>query len=341
MDVKKKDRIVLICCLAAIVVSIGIGFLESKVFSSLFSTTDVIDEAGVVIDGNFVDNNINNALYSPLVARVGDKLYVSLYPRGIYEISESGSKRLSSDCGEVAVVDGELYAWVSSGLKHIDAAEGKLVAQTELDNLYSIRSGDVYIDYIIEQVGIASEKHTAQFMYKGETVHTVESEHSLYYYIDNETNSIFYTTSENELRRFDFSDNSDWLVYQFGEAYPESLIVEDGVLFISVQDNEISSVCYFDLDSLDIVPTTIAESDEYYLTFNAYGGNVYIVSGPNLIKYDISSGEKQVIATKTNIYHCYIVDDKWVYFIDVNSPEDADELWRVTQDGSIIEKVMD
>ena len=171
MDVKKKDRIVLICCLAAIVVSIGVGFVGVKVFSSLFSTNDVIDEAGVVIDGNFVDNSVNNAVYSAAVARIGDKLYVSLYPGGIYEISESGKRRLIDEYAEIAVIDGELYAQFTNGAKKYDPASGKFVSQDDVSSIYSMKSGDIYIDYEFNET-----KHIVRFIYKGKTLKTLEAD---------------------------------------------------------------------------------------------------------------------------------------------------------------------
>ena len=345
MDVKKKDRIVLICCLAAIVVSIGVGFLGAKMFSSFFSTTDVIDEEGVVIDGNFVDNNVNNAVYSAMVARIGNKLYASLYPGGIYfpggiyEISESGIRRLIDEYAEIAVIDGELYAEFTNGAKKYDFESGKFVSQDDVSSIYSMKSGDIYIDYAFNETE-RELKHIARFIYKGKTLKTIEADFSLYYYIDG--TSIFYTNSDNELRRFDVSDETDWLVYDFGDGYPESLIIEDGKLVIlsSQYDPFVSGVYYLGLDETEIIFKPIEESEEY-LAFNVYDGKVYVAfTGGKLNVFDLATGEKKTLVEKNNIYHVYIVDDKWVYFIDIDA-KGNDSLWRVTQDGSIIEKVMD
>lgn len=344
MDVKKKDRIVLICCLAAIVVSIGVGFLGVKVFSSLFSTTDVIDEAGVVIDGNFVDNSVNNAVYSASVARIGNKLYASLYPGGIYEISESGIRRLIDEYAEIAVIDGELYAQFTNGAKKYDFERGKFVSQDDVNSIYSMKSGDIYIDYEFVETETEHEtKHIVRFIYKGKTLKTLESDFSLYYYIDG--TNIFYTNSDYELRRFDVSDETDWLVYDFGGvggSYPESLIIEDGKLVIASSqfDPFVSGVYYLGLDETEIVFKPIEESDDF-VEFNVCDGKVYVaLSGGKLNVFDLATGEKKTLAEKNDIYHAYIVDDKWVYFIDIDAKYN-DSLWRVTQDGSIIEKIMD
>lgn len=335
----KKDRIVLICCLAAIVVSIGVGFLGVKVFSSLFSTTDVIDETGVVIDGNFVDNSVNNAVYNPMVARIGDKLYVSLYPGGIYEISESGKRRLIDECAEIAVIDGELYAEFFNGVKKYDPASGKFVSQDEVNSIYSMKSGDVYIDYEIVENDYEF-KHIVRFIYKGKTLKTIEADFSLYYYIDGD--NIFYTNSDNELRRFDVSDETDWLVYDFGfDSYPESLIIEDGKLVIlsNKYDPFVTGVYYLGLDETEIIPKPIEENEEY-LAFNVYDGKVYVALTDGKINvFDLATGEEKTLVEKNDIYHVYIVDDKWVYFIDIDAKGNY-SLWRVTQDGSIVEKIL-
>ena len=336
MDVKKKDRIVLICCLAAIVVSIGVGFLGVKMFSSLFSTTDIIDEEGVVIDGNFVDNSVNNAVYYPTVARIGNKLYASLYPGGIYEISESGKRRLSNQYAEIAVIDGELYAEFTNGTKKYDPASGKFVSQDDVSSIYSMKSGDIYIDYEFNET-----KHIVRFIYKGKTLKTLKSGFSLYYYIDG--TNIFYTTSDNELRRFDVSDETDWLVYDFGlDSYPESLIIEDGKLVIasSQYDPFVSGVYYLGLDETEIIFKPIEESDDF-IAFNVYDGKVYVaLTNGKINVFDLATGEKKTLVEKNEISQVYIVDDKWVYFIDIDAKYN-DSLWRVTQDGSIVEKVMD
>ena len=337
MDVKKKDRIVLICCLAAIVVSIGIGFLGVKMFSSLFSTTDVIDEAGVVIDGNFVDNSVNNSVYNASVARIGNKLYASLYPGGIYEISESGIRRLSDEYAVIAVIDGELYAELIDGTKKYDFESGKFVSQDDVSSIYSMKSGDIYIDYEFNQTE-DEFKHIVRFIYKGKTLKTIEADFSLYYYIDGD--NIFYTNGDNELRRFDVSDETDWLVYDFGDSYPESLIIEDRNLVIlsNQYDPFVSGVYYLGLDDTDITFKPIEESEEY-LAFNVYDGKVYItLTNGKLNVFDLATGEKKTLAEKNDIYHAYIVDDKWVYFIDIDAKRN-DSLWRVAQDGSVTEKV--
>lgn len=340
MDVKKKDRIVLICCLAAIVVSIGVGFLGAKMFSSFFSTTDVIDEEGVVIDGNFVDNSVNNAVYNASVARIGDKLYVSLYPEGIYEISESGKRRLSNQYAEIAVIDGELYAQFTNGAKKYDPASGKFVSQDDVSSIYSMKSGDIYIDY--EFVETEHEfKYIVRFIYKGKTLKTIKADFSLYYYIDGD--NIFYTNSDNELRRFDVSDETDWLVYDFGfDSYPESFIIEDGKLVIlsSQCDPFVSGVYYLGLDETEIIFKPIEESDDF-IEFNVCDGKVYVaLTNGKINVFDLATGEKKTLVEKNEISHVYIVDDKWVYFIDIDA-KGNDSLWRVTQDGSIVEKVMD
>jgi hypothetical protein len=325
--------------LAAIVVSIGVGFLGAKVFSSLFSTTDVIDETGVVIDGNFVDNSVNNAVYNPMVARIGDKLYVSLYPGGIYEISESGKRRLIDECAEIAVIDGELYAEFFNGVKKYDPASGKFVSQDEVNSIYSMKSGDVYIDYEIVENDYEF-KHIVRFIYKGKTLKTIEADFSLYYYIDGD--NIFYTNNDNELRRFDVSDETDWLVYDFGfDSYPESLIIEDGKLVIlsNQYDPFVTGVYYLGLDETEIIFKPIEENEEY-LAFNVYDGKVYVALTDGKINvFDLATGEKKTLVEKNDIYHVYIVDDKWVYFIDIDAKGNY-SLWRVTQDGSIVEKVM-
>lgn len=341
MDVKKKDRIVLICCLAAIVVSIGVGFLGAKVFSSIFSTSDVIDEEGVVIDGNFVDNSVNNAVYSAAVARIGDKLYVSLYPGGIYEISESGIRRLIDEYAEIVVIDGELYAEFTNGAKKYDFESGKFVSQDDVSSIYSMKSGDIYIDYAFNEIE-HEIKHIARFIYKGKTLKTLEADFSLYYYIDG--TNIFYTNSDNELRRFDVTDETDWLVYDFGgvgDGYLESLIIEDGKLVIASSqfDPFVSGVYYFELDGTEVIPKPIEESEDY-LAFNVCDGKVYVaLTGGKLNVFDLATGEKKTLAEKNEIYHVYIVDDKWVYFIDIDA-KGNDSLWRVSQDGSIVEKIL-
>lgn len=346
MNNKKRNKIILIYCGIALLILICICVLG--VFAFALRPQENTKE--VVVDGKLIDNDINNSLCgNNRLLRLDDKIYFDLYSDGLYELSERGSRRLKYGGGFfggtmgstnyfLAKINGELYCQYNNSIKKYDPETEKFVSQNEFSSISSIALGDIVVDVKYPLWG----DRAVSFVYKGETLKTHKSEDYTVHYISGEY--IYYSFDLCEIRRFNVVSKSDELVIDVGndEKYIENIIVENGKLIYVIRKDDSTDICYFQLDDENKTIRTIKiDTSGSSLRYNVFDNKLFVGANDTLTKYDLITGENQALVEKEGIDDIYIVDDKWVYF----TAEDDEyvflyDLWRITQDGSVMEKVL-
>lgn len=347
MDNKKKNTIVLFSCIAAVLFSVGVAFLGVKVLNFGFQEKEY---EGVVVDGNYIDNETNNVSIYAAFTRIGDKLYYLDNSKGLYEISEDGVNRIYRNAFDEFLwaprnINGELYCKGDESVKKYDRESGCFVDQSEIKDVYSIPVGDILVE-----TGYDEYRNLNQILiiYKSELIKTIETEYYQTFYVAGDY--VYYVFEGNKIRRFNVIDKTDELVAEVGDYWIYTIIVEDEKIVFDADEYNVDNYKYgedtsfvfcIDLNDESKTLKKLFETDET-ININVCDNKVYISSSDGtLTKYDLKTSEQTRLCKKNSIYTCYIVDDKWVYFIDTGSSffGASETLWRVTQDGTILEKV--
>ena len=310
----------------------------------LLITVFLQSKNSVEISGNVIENQNYN--YNLL--RIDDKLYYnyekSQSNHGLIEISEKSSKKifwngyhpLASPRKLLSIIknyDDKLVTANDNGDILVYNYITKKVEEHEYLN--SIPGISMYFqqvgDEIVYSVYNASKDSDTVFIYN-ESSREVIAENVVTDFVV-VGNDIYYAKngadeSREELRRYNISNKTDDLIAYLVDYFVYSIYVENNTVVF----NACNGVYKINLNSSSKAVDTIYE-DAGACVYATYNNKAYIVKDNRLVCHDLVSSKNTELC---NSYaeECYIVDDMWIYFRGKNS-----SLWRVTQDGSIVERV--
>jgi len=307
------------------------------------------------VSGVPVDNDYNNALFSPIFVRSGDSLYYFYYNDsfafdGLYKITSQKIERIYVPVdkkGGAYLIrtynNTPIMFYQNEGIHTYDAKQSELLLLSKKSALSQINDS-----FLITEFGtVFAKKDSYSACYAialqtndGEQLLVeVEADHEsigsyylkdglLYYNIvySNKNPSL----RANHLHVYDFSNGTDRFVYDFGSAPCSQFLIESNYLVYVC--NSLNSLYLIDLNQDILEPTKIYSSSNLF-AFNAYNGKIYIPTKEGLNSYDLLSKELSPLCDQKSDW-CYIVDDYWVYFVGEKSA-----LWRVPQAGGEAEKV--
>ena len=342
----------------AFIVVVSICLLT--VVGSHIKDTYILPYGKVDVSGNIVNNDYNNCLAGGYLVRLDDKLYYN-YDKigscyGLIEISETGSKRVFWEgykwkydvlLGFIRKENGELL------MMHDDKVN-RYIPETqtfEYSGIYKDipyirlnfqkKGNEIYYLYCSEShcgpIACYSEKGTeivvnkdiGTFHIVGDNIFYIDSERK-----DGKSISIFY--------KYNIIEKTETVICEMSEFYPYVFFVEDNCIIFESSNREKNNkhgVYKINLANEDIkIETVCAEyynkpKDYMIRGINVFDKKIYVASNYGVECYDLSTNKGSQLCTK-HAEKCYILDDKWVYFID-----DKYVLWRVAQDGSVTEKV--
>ena len=148
---------------------------------------------------------------------------------------------------------------------------------------------------------------------------------------------------QTELRRYHTTDRTEDILFR-SETYSAADWTEYVVLCASEDYVVFEKIRYWDEENPYEIysmattpqgktPKRIYASDEDVAISEIYNDCVYLATTQGVIRYNLETDEQTVLSDRY-AEKCYILDDTWVYFISNNA-----SLWRVAQDGSVVEHV--
>ena len=333
---KKSKRIIIIISLGALLFGI--------IMLSLF----LKNTKKIIVDGNPVDNNVNNLMAFSSFARVGDTLYYSdvgdFFSYGLYRIDERGTKRLLWDGPVVSVgksypikvIDGKLYCVIDGVVMLYDSSNDTFSKATNFKDYFEMKDG-IMVEYIFSH---EEDIHELSFKQNGKTLKNIESVYFPPFFIYDDY--IYYNVNcDNVIRRYGIKDMSEESFLVLEDSLIEKIVFSNNSIIFLTYDKvqKTDRICCVDILDPDKTIYTIT-SQKYLNPFIVYNDKVYISTyDGHLYNYDLVTKETFDYCKKDCILECFIVDDKWIYFIEIENGSDNRVLWRITQDGKIIEKV--
>lgn len=302
----------------------------------------------IIVDGEAIDNNINSLTAFSNFTRVGDSLYYSdvgdFFSYGLYRIDERGTKRLLWDGPVVSVgksypvkaIDGLLYCENDGVMMVYDSSIDTFSEAADFKNCTVISDG-IAVEYFYND-----EEYIHELVFKqaDKTVKTITSDYFPYFFVYGDY--IYYNTDcDNVVRRYGIKNmvEESFLVLEDCKIY--QIALSNNNVIICAYDNVQSTdkICCVDINDPAKTIYTIT-SQKYLNPFIVYNDKVYISTyDGHLYNYDLVTKETFDYCKKDCILECFIVDDKWIYFIEIENGSNNRVLWRITQDGKIIEKV--
>ena len=353
----------------AFIVVVSICLLT--VVGSHIKDTYILPYGKVDVSGNIVNNDYNNCLAGGYLVRLDDKLYYNYVKSGrcygLIEISETGSKRvfwkgIKMDAYKlthfIRKENSELLMMLDDKVnRYIPETQTFEYSDTYKDipcsNLDFQRSGDgiYYLSYFENPYASGAsaayydKKYIAYYDEKGEEV-VVNKEVDAFNIVGD---NIFYLVRERKdgkqisrLNKYNIAEKTDTVICETSELYfyTEFLIEDNHIVFKAFNQETREEGVYkinvvHENAQIETVCTENKQKDSDYniYLFNVFDKKIYVASNYGVECYDLSTNKGSQLCTKY-ARECYILDDKWVYFIG-----DENVLWRVAQDGSVTEKV--
>lgn len=316
----------------------------------------------IYISGNIINNSRNNYHAGGNLCRIGNKLYYNYQRGGLdYGLIEISNQNVENIYNEGFVFKDNIqlnYLFfdykdtiyiLNNGIKYFDFEKKSFLdyVKIDLDDDYSIQDICILDDNSILYTTIDKSC---------DEVFPVPSKLFLYDVITNKSSviidksvisfcetydKIYYVTCQGEkyyLFMYDLSSKEDLLVTTLPGYDSIYLMIDqhNNLIFNVVKEYDGDNYSRNSLYKLnlndDVVKLDLVYScKDYYYNYNIYNNAVYVCTESGLMKF---CGGKQTLLYGRVCRECYIVDDKWVYFIDYDS-----KLWRVTQNGDTLEKV--
>lgn len=303
----------------------------------------------ISVSGSIINNDYNNYLAGANLARIDKKLYYNYYKSptcyGLIEISREEPKRIHWN--------GEKWFGSDHYNYPIRAYDDKLVVKKNDCELICYSSvtkefGEFdefpcsYIGTInVEEASYCiSSDESNLIKYRNDQKIILTNDYVTNLYLSNEY--IYYAAyvqmyekSEVHICRYSTLDD-DIEVLCVTQVLPETLYVYDNyIVFIGYTNDTMDAQkglfkIDMNLSSYEIKTIVV---DDSILSLNLFDGVAYIASKSGIKIYDINSDDFNLLCDEY-AEECYILDDKWVYFVGKNCV-----LWRVTQDGAVVEKV--
>ena len=341
---------------AKIIVPIVIGaILTMAVVVALIANAFVVPKTAVDVSGNIVDNDYNNYLTSGNLVRIDDKLYYNYekndFCHGLIEISSEGSKRIDWDgvtilqtdhkTHPIRKYDGKLLSHKHYDKNTITIFNFKTEKFEENESLNSIPEsrleffktdkGIVYITYDIHSADndMAIYANSKQSILADDSVSGFAVVGDDIYYSQSHIDEGVWS---DKIKKYNLIDESYTEICDLSVYLPSNIFVENNILiFDSYYADNQNGLYKIDLDFPNEVETVyLGDSMKRY---NVFENKIYIATEKGVICHDLETNESISLCDKY-AEECYLVDDKWVYFKGKRS-----SLWRVAQDGSIVEKV--
>lgn len=318
------------------------------------------EKRNVIISGNIVDNHLNNYRMGGNLCRIGGKLYFNYqksgFDYGLMEISDNSAKKIYHEGFRLkdniflnhrflnyrdtlySVFDNIKYFdfenKVFQDFSFIPLGENNVIQDISIQNRYILYT---IADSTQSQVfPVPSELYLYDIISK--TNRIIIDKDLIAFYPKNE--KIYYVIQQNgnyKICIFDVELQQDIGIFDLPGYDANGLIIDDEknmvfnvVAYDKVNDADLNSLYIIDLDDttkLDLVYSCY----DYYYNYNVYNGAVFVCTENGLKKF--TDGQELLLCDITP-RECYIVDEKWVYFVDYDSA-----LWRVTQDGNDLQKV--
>lgn len=319
----------------------------------------------VDISGDIVDNNKNNQFSGGEVCRIGDKLYFdydkSEIHSGLIEISKRGAKKLycyspfdsSFDVGPLYTFPGKDKLYFFSyyeGFQEVDPKTGIFQKSDEIFETYRCNKLLFYENkkyyYVVPKDLINPKKLNGDYV----VLLQFENQSGYNRFLPIENNDYFYPHRdkvyyvEYQKRPHEWVDPYErpGKTYVYDETTGEikeflpfsvSFVIDnDYMIFKKKNEDETTSLFKYKLDQTEEMKE-IKNMGKVPFHLNACNGKVYTSSIGGVKEIDLETFEEKTLTKHQALGSCYIVDNKWVYFVNEK------ELWRVSQDGKTTEKV--
>lgn len=308
----------------------------------------------VIVDGNKVDNDYANYLFSQrspyyffgsnLVLANG-KLYYSYqkddFEYGLFEISENGTKRIKPILKQCAIREykNQLVIFPRSGdtsyvLEHENSEIEKIKQVTILQSEFQCVGDRIfYLDKQSDEER-AEGKPQRIFEYKdGKSELLIDQDVGSFYATED---FLYYRTPKTEgtgysYYEYCFETGMERCLFDTALNNVSNFIIHDSFL---IYQNPNGSLRKVDVKKDDSGPERIECASAQICSFTAQGGIVFIASGHGLFANDLET-ESSTQLSSTPCHNVFVVDDKWVYFTNECS------LYRVMRDGTQQELVFD
>lgn len=315
------------------------------------------------ITGNIVDNDYNNILSGGNLVRINNKLYYN-YTRsslsyGLIEISKNGSRRIYWEGLKTGSYhleypirphNGSLTMELEDGIKNYAADTNAFEEYMPFNTI-----PEISLCFQETDLGMVYESKVSPgvlgnlCVYDGSSVKVIAEE--IYSFYADDCDIYYYVPTSpigqsGEFRKYCMVDKTDVSVcelYNYSSVYT-FVLERNYLLFKGRRNNDPNnpnySVFKINLNNADKEVEFVCCGDDSVSDYqydiqclNVYNGTIYVGSHFGLAAYDLSSNEKRELYGGL-VEECYIVDDKWVYFVDGNA-----SLWRVLQTGGNAELV--
>lgn len=320
----------------------------------------------VTVRENEINNDYNNYLSGGDLCRIDNKLYYNYrknaHDYGLMEISENGSnllvwygphpdlKGIGFHIEKILKHNNSIYRvnQKSSELEKFDFSERKfkgMGAYTDhsTSNQFSLdESGKMYYlkrnktPYVKDDL-VCNDNNTE---------YVIAKQLSYFYFLNNKIYYFRLDGSKGYLCEYDCNKRIEKILFSYDTSNPNTyddsyfLICNDKIVItsrlkIGDKDNALYkySLCVANLNG-DVTPRGVYEIEDYSnFSFNLYNNQIFVCTNKGMEIIDMNS-EKIKKITEKPTKSCYILDYKWIYFIDHESC-----LWRTTHDGLTTEKV--
>jgi len=314
------------------------GFLGFIILILFFFKPKINSSKGIQdFGGNIIANDYNNHLAKGglgMLVQIDDHLYFNYardyYNYGTIDISKNGTKRI--DWSGWHFLEDQIE------IKSIRNYQNRLLLFDRHQNNVKSYFPDVetfeYSDIPYEAFCFQEIDDMIYYVdlkkdlieYKEGNKKVLANNVTSFYCV--EKNVYYFITKSSEIRCLNLETGLDELVVSTKNPII-SFIVENECIFANKFGN---GIFYLDLRA-DVLEEQIIFEDKAISRINAWNGLLYLTSENGLFQYDLESKTIKTLSEKS-CSSCFLVDDYWVYFVGEKSV-----LWRVSQDGSKLEKV--
>lgn len=304
----------------------------------------------VVIDGNIINNYSNNYQIGGDLCRIKDRLYFNYQKNGLdyglIEISDKYAKKITHQTFQLKdevklnnpllVENGTLYSMTRENIICFSMTENTFVTLAPISgygvgNLYVVDNHSyIYIMSDLPSTAgniVLQDRETKRYK-------TIVSNDVTCFFLKG--NIIYYAAvskDANRIYKYDMQTHENNLICELRNSTIYYLLFSNNnLIFYSTDDHSINNIYRINVDENVEELDLIYSSSNIEMSMNCYNNDVYVCDH-GLTKINFYNKEKVILSQK-NCAECYIVDDKWVYFVDYNS-----NLWRVTQDGDNLQKI--
>ena len=348
---KKKNKIIILIATSIVLLAIII-----IACISIISYVKVVPYNKINVSGDMVDNDYNNLISGGDLVRIDDNLYFNYKNNGLkyglFQINKNGSNRI--------FWHGSKWPADQYLLSPIRIMDDKILSSSsECVQAYSFQAQDFEKSDIVKYApnfSINFQKNGNKVFYMAYDGNSTTGSIWLYNdktckkLIDGDVLSFYvrddeifflelqdqYAGSKKILKKYDIGTGlkESIMVFEYDQIF--SFIIENSFIVFEAFDygnkNE-HGVYKINMENKYLNTEKVFVYNDDINSINVYNNHVYISTNKGVKRFNLSTNEELTLC-KNFAQACYIVDNKWVYFVDKSSV-----LYRVTQDGTITEKV--